>query len=68
MTKKIGILFEDDGKIILETDGYKGEACVDETIKLIEQLKALGVDVETLDVKPKDEAHEIEGAKTRQKA
>ena len=45
--RRIGVIVKEDGKIELETQGFQGEACLEETQRLLDHLGALGLDVET---------------------
>ena len=45
--RRIGVIVKEDGKLELETQGFQGEACLEETQKLLEHLEAMGLNVET---------------------
>jgi len=62
--RRIGIIVQDDGNVILETQGFKGKACLEEAQQLLERLEALGLDSETLEIKETDEIYVREQSKT----
>jgi len=65
--RRIGVIVREDGKLELETHGFQGEACLEETQKLLEHLEALGFDVETIRIERTREHYAEEHAKTRVK-
>lgn len=53
--KRIDIKVDEHGKVHVDTSGFSGDACVKEAEKLIAMLRQAGLDVETEDVKLKEE-------------
>jgi len=52
MVKVIDVIIDEDGKIKVDTSGFIGAFCVDESDKLLATLKELGVEIEiTSDVR-----------------
>jgi len=45
--KRVNIEIDERGKIMIKTEGFQGEACVTEVEKLINELKSLGVAIDT---------------------
>jgi len=56
MAKTITITVEEGAKISVDMNGYEGESCAAELQKLIDNLEALGVKVESKKVKAKSGA------------
>ena len=53
---KIRIEMKDGGEIVTDLDGFKGKACLEEALKLAEELKAVGVNVDAKNLQPKPES------------
>lgn len=44
----------DDGRIIIDADGYQGQTCMKDLSFVLEQLKAVGIDGALIDQKRKN--------------
>lgn len=50
---------DENGDIKVDTEGFTGEACLEATQKLIDELQSYGIDAVTIgEIKPKDELYE----------
>lgn len=51
MAKKVKVILKNDGKSIgVSFAGYQGDSCFDEADKIKARLKALGIEMEVLEV------------------
>ena len=57
------IVVERDGKVKVQTQGFKGPACLVEAQRLKEVLKALGLELETEELTLTEEYYETETVK-----
>lgn len=61
MNKKINVFISKDAKVKLETEGFKGEACVDEIKKILASFVEIDEIEHTSDFYDNDEGLEILG-------
>jgi len=66
--KRIDIKVDEHGKVHVDTSGFSGKACTEEAEKLIAMLKQAGLDVNTEDVKLKEEFYVAAKGDVRTKA
>ncbi len=58
--KEVLIKIKEDGSQTIETSGFKGNACLEETNKILKRLSELGLPVEVSEDKKKAEYYETE--------
>ena len=63
--RRIGVIIEKDGHISLETQGFQGEACLEEAQALLKELESLGMDTETVKLERSGEYYAEERAKAK---
>jgi hypothetical protein len=61
----IDIVFTEDGTVHIRTRGFKGKQCITEIEKIIDALKASGVEVKTEKITETEEMHQHEKVKQK---
>jgi hypothetical protein len=56
--KEIKTIIKPDGTTIIETSGFKGNACIEETERILQDLETLGISVGNKEYKKKAEYYE----------
>lgn len=67
--KKMHIILTDDNKIIIDCEGYQGDAsCLGDAVDIIQTIKELGVEAEVGDVikKEEDRVRDVGQARVKQ--
>jgi len=58
--REIKTLIKPDGTVTLETSGFKGKACEENTNKILKDLEELGISMQVKKDKRKAEYYEVE--------
>ena len=58
MSETVEMKFDENGKLIIDFNGFKGKLCVSEMKKLDAMMREEGVHLSDVDVKLKPEAHQ----------
>jgi len=61
LNQRLNIEIQEDGTVVIDAGGFVGEACVQETLKLVDALSELGVDIQASQFQPKPELSSFEG-------